>query len=377
MGDQKLGRGKQHEVLSCSIDGPQPQDTVGRTTLVEQCGAAGAWCDPVSATTVLRLIEAAGFWELLAIAPAMMTASEAVSDPVPVDIPGFGGYLARGDVRPLQRRVWARIVEHDPQLGAQAAVAARDADIRLTMYLRRAQQMSKAFAADVKRNPGSHIEARIDASGTRNRIRTEGRGQLSAGARGMSEAVEANGPTVLELANKYALKWLKERPALCERFGIVNLAFGDPKTELALAKIRDSPAVSDMIIKSAGKPNTVMNGAARVTRIAGSLLMVGQAAGSIYRVLDAEEGEHLWTTGRELAGFSGGTLGGAAGGVIIGTLGACVAGAGIAVAAPVAIVVSLVIIGGAVTAGAEAGTSVWDTRVDRQSLQEFEREMAA
>jgi hypothetical protein len=260
--------------------------------------------------------------------------------------------------------------------GAQGLVAGADAETRLTQYVRPAEELSARVMKAVTSGDVPHLEGRETAHGGRDTLRTATRGQLSPGGRGTSEAIEATGPTIGQLADKYSMKLLEKSAELRAQFGITNLARGDAATERALVAIRESPQVSKMIIDAAGRPSRFMTNTARVVRFLGPIATGAQITVGSYRVLSAEEGEHLWTTGREISGFTGGTLGSAAGGIIVETLGAVAVGAGVAVSAPVAIVVSLVIIGGMAYAGDTAARNVWDRRVDHESLHDFEIELA-
>jgi hypothetical protein len=111
-------------------------------------------------------------------------------------------------------------------------------------------------------------------------------------------------------------------------------------------------------------------------RVAGPVMVGAQVAVGSYRVLTAEEGEHMWTAGEEISSFAGGTLGASAGGVVLSTLGAVAVGAGVVVSAPVAIVVSILVVGGMAMAGSWAGQSIWDRHVDHDSMRHWELEMS-
>jgi hypothetical protein len=79
---------------------------------------------------------------------------------------------------------------------------------------------------------------------------------------------------------------------------------------------------------------------------------------SAYEIATAPEDERLHVAGREAAGFDGGTLGSVAGGLVGGWAASLVCGPG----APVcAVVVSVVVVGGASYAGGVAGEEIYES----------------
>ena len=343
------------------------------------------WADPAAAEAVVRAIDAATPEQLGAIRVALGDAEGSADPLVPVEIPGYAGYVAREDLPILIARVRNRIgeaassdgEERGPlRSGAGPLISARDAHIRLTEYVRPAEELSARVMRDVAEGRITHMEGREIASAGRTDARIATRERLSTGGRAMSEAVEPRGATLAELADRYAMRALAANPELRAQYGIQNLARGDAATERALTAIRDSEEVSRAIIAAAGRPNPTMSNAARVMRVAGPVLVGTQVALGSYRVLTAEEGEHMWTAGQEISGFAGGTLGSSAGGMVLSGLGAVAVMAGVTVSAPVAIVVSILVVGGMAMAGSMVGQSIWNQTVDHDSLRDWELEFA-
>jgi hypothetical protein len=260
--------------------------------------------------------------------------------------------------------------------GAGPLVSAADAHLRLTRYVRPAEELSQRVMRDVAEGRITHMEGRAEAAGGRSALREATREGLSPGGRATSEAIEPSAVTLGELADRYAVRALEQNPALRAEYGITTVTRGEAATERAITAIRDSEQVSEAIIRAAGRTNPVMTGASRVMRVAGPVAVGAQVAVGTYRVLSAEEGEHMWTAGEEISSFTGGTLGASAGGVVLSTLGAVAVGAGVVVSAPVAIVVSILVVGGMAMAGSYAGQSIWDRHVDHDSLRHWELEMS-
>jgi hypothetical protein len=343
------------------------------------------WADSSSAQAVIRVIDAATPEQLGHIEAALGDAEGSADAMVPVELPGWAGYVAHDDLRPLRERAHARASSStapaDPGAvpglsgGVQGLISGRDAALRMDEYIRPAQQLSQQVMNDVASGRIDHLEGREVAAQGRNQLRLQTRERLSPGGRGTSEAIEPRGPSVGELADRYSMRMLEQSPELRARFGITTLARGDAATERALTTIRESPEVSRAIIAAAGRSNAVMTGFSRVMRVAGPAMTAAQVAVGGYRVLTADEGEHMWTAGREISGFAGGSMGSVAGGLVVEALGAVAVTAGVAVSAPVAIVVSLVVIGGMAIAGDSLGRNIWDHNVDHSEMRSWELEM--
>jgi len=359
------------------------------------------WANDSSALPVVSAIERASAADLQLIVVALGDAEGCADAQVPIDLPGYSGLLARADVHPLfelaQRRAASmpstihssggghRDTSSEPstppsddlslRTGLGPLVSAADAHVRITEYVRPAEEFSRRVMADAAAGRITFAEGRDIASAARTELRLAAREGLSAPGRAMSEAVEHTGPTIGQLADRYSFRILERNAALREEFGIVNLAVEDAATRRAMMAIRESDEVSRAIIIGAGSPNRFMTGAAHFTRVAAPLLVGAQVVSSGYRVLSAEEGEHMWTAGEEVSGIAGGTLGSAAGGVVVSFLGAVAVGAGVTVAAPVAICVSLFVVGGMAMVGSLAGENIWDRHVDHDALRAAELEL--
>ncbi|HUQ04532.1 MAG TPA: DUF4157 domain-containing protein [Kofleriaceae bacterium] len=333
------------------------------------------WADPDSGARCAAAIEAATHEQLDRMRQVLGDAQGSPDPLIAIEIPGYAGYVSRADVPELYAMAERRFGDtRAASRGAGPLVSARDAHLRLSQYTGPAQELSQRVMRDIAEGRVSHLDGRAEAAEGRNALREATRERLSPGGRATSEAIEPRGATLAELADRYALRALQENPALRARFNITNAVRGDAATEAAIIAIRDSEQVSLAIVEAAGRSNRVMTGASQVVRVAGPVLVGAQIAVGGYRVLTAEEGEHMWTAGEELSSFAGGTLGASAGGVVLSTLGAVAVGAGVVVSAPVAIVVSILVVGGMAMAGSWAGQSVWDRHVDHDSMHHWEIE---
>ncbi len=337
------------------------------------------WADASSAGAVVAIIERATPAQLEQIRAALGDAQGSGDELVPVELPGYAGYLNRDDIPELYAMAERRHGTPEPgplRGGAGPLVSARDAHLRLTRYVRPAEELSQRVMRDVAEGRITHMEGREAAAGGRSALREATRESLSPGGRATSEAIEPHGVTLGQLADRYAVRALENSPELRAQYGITTVTRGEAATERAITAIRDSEEVSRAIIAAAGRPNPVMTGASRVMRVAGPVMVGTQVAVGSYRVLTAEEGEHMWTAGEEISSFAGGSLGASAGGVVLSTLGAVAVGAGLTVTAPVAIVVSILVVGGMAMAGSWAGQSIWDRHVDHDSLRHWELEFS-
>jgi hypothetical protein len=138
-----------------------------------------------------------------------------------------------------------------------------------------------------------------------------------------------------------------------KRFGLKTL---DPKSPLfdaamyerAMEELGRSELVSKEVIKASGRTGKVVTAVAKFSRVAGPLGTGIGLALSSYEIANAPEGQKAYVAGREASGFAGGVLGTVGGGLAAGWAASLLCGP----AAPVcAVVVSVVIVGGAAWAG--------------------------
>lgn len=221
----------------------------------------------------------------------------------------------------------------------QGVIGAMDANVRLNQYVAPAQQLADQIFKDMTSGRIDHMTARVRAAERRNQLLRDTRTRLSPGGRMLSIRMKEEGKTLEALERRYALKELWENRALRQSLGIDTLdadspRFNEQRVEQALARLRPQQrtrailtveqlkaesGVSRQIVFAAGRTNPVFTGVARFSRIAGPIGAGVGVATSAYEVYSAPEGEQLYYSGREAAGFVGGTLGGI-GGAAAGTM---------------------------------------------------------
>lgn len=266
-----------------------------------------------------------------------------------------------------------------PNPGAAGAIAGMDAHIRVTQYVEPAKQLAEQAFSEYVSGQLGHMEAREQAATGRADALASTREKLSPGGKAMSAAIKEESPPLETLAKKYATRVLESDEAVRAEYGIKTLdeaaeGFDAAKVERAVGELMDSPRVSEEIIKAAGRPNAAMTKAAKAFRVLGPLATGADIAVSGYEVYNAEEGEHLWTAGRETTGFATGTLGAIGGGLLAGWTASLMCGPG----APVcAIAVSIVVVGIAASGAGLAGEAVWEAAVDRDAFTDEELLLAA
>lgn len=263
--------------------------------------------------------------------------------------------------------------------GAGPLVTARDAHIRISTYVGPSRELAARVLADYQAGRLDHLLARQQAHAGRDALRVAARDQLSTGGRALSEAIEPAGPTLAQLADHYAVRLLRDDAALRQRFGIVTLdpnaaGFDRAAVQRAVAELRDSEAVSTQIIRAAGRPNRGMTRLAYGMRVLGPLATAGSIATSAYRVIEAEEGERLWTAGQEATSFAGGTLGAAGGGVILSWVASAACGPGAVVCG---VALSLLIVGGSGAVGASVAGGGYGALVPRDAFTREEEALMA
>lgn len=260
--------------------------------------------------------------------------------------------------------------------GAGGLTGAADASVRISEYIRPARELSDRVLADVAAGRLTPPEGARIASAGRSGMREATRARISSRGAAMSRAVEPDGRTLEQLADYYGMRLLRESPELRARFNITTLAETDEATRRALTIMRESEEVSRAIIEGAGRTNAWMNAAAYTSRVVAPVLVGAQIVLGAYRVVTAEEGEHTWTAGHEISGFAGGTMGSVAGGLVVEALAGGAILLGVTVAAPVAIGISILVIGGMTLAGSAAGENIWDTVIDHDDMHRAELEMS-
>ena len=244
---------------------------------------------------------------------------------------------------------------------ANAAIQSYDATVRVNDYVKPAEDLATKVFEDYKSGKISHLQAREMASQARNELLAATRQKLSPGGKAFSEAIKEEGKTLPELVTKYSESALKKNPELSAKYGLKTLDKTSPlfeaaKYETAMREVGESALASEEIIKAAGRTGKTITVLAKFTKVAGP---IGTAIGvgiSGYEVITAPEGEKLDVFGRETSGLAGGTLGSIGGGLVAGWTASLLCGPG----APVcAIVVSLVVVGGAAYAGSVAGEQAY------------------
>ncbi len=262
--------------------------------------------------------------------------------------------------------------------GAGPLASAADSRIRIDEYVNPTRRFSERVLEDVNSGRLSPEEGAVAASFERARLREFTRGMVSPSARAQSMMIEPDSATWGQLCDRYALRALRNDPALRARYGITTLEATDTATMRALQAMRGSEDVMRAVIGGAGRTNPGVTGAARFTRVAAPVMVGTQVAIGGYRVLTADEGEHSYTAGEEVSGFTGGTVGAMVGTAIVSFLGAFVVAAEIttltalAASTPVTLVLSLAIVGGLAAVGDAEGRSIWDRVVDRRAMHDSE-----
>ncbi|HEY4244863.1 MAG TPA: DUF4157 domain-containing protein [Kofleriaceae bacterium] len=346
------------------------------------------WADDLSARAVDRIVAHASPDALLHLRTALRDAEGCGDAMAPLDIPGYAGYVAHEDLRPLLDHVQRRITEtapprpmgsdaiapglpgHGPRpTGAASLQSVRDSDIRLNEYVAPAQQLSQRVLADVERGDRTLLEGVEEARLGRAAIRAHVRSRISTMASRVSASVERDSPTLEQLLHHNSLRVLQADPATArQRFpNLGRIAAGDAATEAAIGEIMHSPQVLRRAIEGAGRTNGFMNRMARRTRVLGPIMVGVQLGTMAWNVANAEDGERLWTTGHELSGFAGGTIGGLAGSLAVAAIAATVVG----LPAGAAIMLELVVVGGGSVVGAEEGQALWDRTLSPEEIDDF------
>jgi hypothetical protein len=244
---------------------------------------------------------------------------------------------------------------------AGGLVSGYDAQVRVSQYAEPAEEMAEDIFNRMEAGEIDHRQARRMASMRRNELLDEARSRMSPGGRSFSSAIKEEGLSLDELEEKYARRVLEQDPELRRQYGLPPLDEVDPESRRyrqAIDDLKPGRKVSKEIVKASGRTSRVVTGFARFNRVAGP---VGTAVGggmSAYEIATAPEDERLHVAGREAAGFAGGTLGSVAGGLVGGWAASLVCGPG----APVcAVVVSVVVVGGASYAGGVAGEEIYES----------------
>gem|GEM_PF-6416264 len=309
---------------------------------------------------------------------------------VEVLMPGGPVEVASGDIPDLLREartmgaVPEGAVDEDPSTagpnsGGAGMIAAWDAHVRVADYVEPAQRLAAQVFEDYRSGQIDHMDARIRAYEGRAGALGAARERLSPGARAMSEAIKEQSPPLRDLAQRYAVRVLENDEGLRAQYGIRTLdvaddAFDARAVSRAVDALENSPQVSEQIIRAAGRPNAAMTRAARTFRVLGPIATTAQVLVSTYEIVEAPEGEHVWTAGREITGFTAGTLGAAGGGLVAGWTASLACGPG----APVcALIVSFIVVGAAAAGSGMAGEAGYEALVPRNTFTEFEESIIA
>ena len=245
-------------------------------------------------------------------------------------------------------------------------------------YVNEARQTSQEVLNDLNSGQVSHLEARRMAHELRNAALDDTRARLTPGARRVSEAIKEEGRPLPALLDKYSREVVIHDPG---RFGVAGndaaaarraVQAGRSATAADLAAlgrvdsvartVRDSEEVSRALIQAAGRTSPAMTVVAKIGRVAGPAGVLLSLGSSAYEIARAEPGlDTARVATRETGGFAGGWLGASAGGLAAGWTASLLCGPGAAVCA---IVVTLLVVGGAAYGGGRAGewaaTSTFD-----------------
>lgn len=245
---------------------------------------------------------------------------------------------------------------HTGGLGGSSVISTYDAHMRLKHYVKPAEELAKRIQTDVMAKEISHFAGREQAMKGRNLLLEETRGKLSPGGRSFSKALKEEGKTPSELIEKYSKEVLEKNPKLRARYGLDVIEEGSDlykaRYSEVLRKIGQSEKVSMEIIKAAGRPNRVVTGVAKVSRVLGPVGTIASLTISGYEIYDAPASQKLHVAAREAGGFAGGTLGAIGGGMVGGWVASLACGPG----APIcALIVSVIFVGAGGYMGGRAG----------------------
>ncbi|KAB2911006.1 MAG: hypothetical protein F9K40_01585 [Kofleriaceae bacterium] len=233
--------------------------------------------------------------------------------------------------------------------------AARNARLRMTEYVKPAEQLAQRLAADVAAGKVDHLDARTQAVEGRNDLLRRTRRRQSPAARyASSKLKDEKGRSVAQMTEKkvkdnlrdYGLsvetrRLLDAESDLWGKYAAAMMA-GDDVMTAALRDLGQSPEVSRSIIRSAGKTNRWFTRAARYGGPASLALGALGAADMVMDIKDAIEADNWHAAAREFAGFAGGVVGGE-----LGAMGAVWIASAIFPGAGTGVVIVASIIGGA------------------------------
>lgn len=257
--------------------------------------------------------------------------------------------------------------------GASGFNVARNSYLRVAAYARPARQLANRLAADMASGALAHLDARQQAVSGRNALLEKTRARLSPGSRSLSRALKDEGASLPELEAQKTRKMLGQYRASAATRRILDadselwakysavIGRSDDAMRHALRALSQTPEVSRSLIASAGRPNSLVTGIAKIGIPLGAALGAIGAIDMLADIRDDVESQNWHAAAGEFAGFAGGALGGE-----LGVMGAVwfasliVPGAG----AGVVLVVSLLgsIAGGVL--GAKAGTGIVDALAD-------------
>jgi hypothetical protein len=271
----------------------------------------------------------------------------------------------------------------EDQKGGPGVISAANALVRLQNYEAPARKLAARLYSDLEGGRLDHLDARNQAVEGRNKLMLDTRRDISPSARKMSELVKSDDAvTVAEMQKRKTRELLKNyggldkknRPVSPQKAQMwkeildadsdlwghyADAVKADPAAfDDALRTLGDSPEVSKAIIRSAGRPNRLVTGLARLQVAAGAAGVVIGAIDAYQEIASADEAQRLHAVARAGAGFVGGVVGAESAVWIASVVMGAVATGG--VGAPVALVVSLL----AGTAGGIAGAHVGVSLVD-------------
>ncbi|MBZ0232507.1 MAG: hypothetical protein K8M05_09285 [Deltaproteobacteria bacterium] len=297
----------------------------------------------------------------------------------PVTEPSFVEKETRGEA-PWQVLAQAA----DDTNGGTAIISAGNAAIRLANYEAPARQLAQRLLADLESGKLDHLEARNQAVVGRNHLLTEARRDMSPAAAKASQAIKSDrGVSVSDMQRRKTAELLrnhsgrdkKNRPLPPEKAQQWK-AILDADSDLwaqhakavqadpdafadAMRVLGESPEVSKAIIRSAGRPNRLVSGMARLQLAGGVAGAVIGAIDAYQEIANASDAERLHAIARAGAGFVGGIVGAEGAVWIASAIMGGLAGAS-GVGAPVVIVVTLLAGAAGGMAGAHVGVSLAD-----------------
>lgn len=266
-----------------------------------------------------------------------------------------GNRTVAGMMAPVQRQTAPSATATDEGThtgsGASGVNTGWDSAVRMRSYVDESRRISQQLLDDVDAGRLTHQQARQLAQTLRNQALLDTREQLTPGGRAVSEAIKEEGKSLPELVETYSRRIVRQNPA---RFGLRPQDLADEALVARAARtIESSDEVSRAIISAAGRTNRAMTVVARVGRVAGPVGAAASLAMSGYEIVNAEPGvDTARVAAREAGGFAGGWVGATAGGLAAGWTASLLCGPGAAVCA---LVVTVVIVGGAAYGGGRAG----------------------